>query len=1231
MRLLLILWGVVCLTTNIVHGSLPGSEREKYNFNSGWKVLVGDPKGASEVAFDDSSWKPVTTPYAWNEDDAFRKDIKDLSTGVAWYRKHFKLPADSNGRKVFLEFEGIRHAGEFYVNGKLIGRHENGVMAFGFDITDAVKPAPQENVLAVRVDNSWDYHEQATGATYQWSDRNFYANYGGINKNVYLHITNRLYQTLPLYSNLGTTGVYVYAQDFDIKTRSAKITAETQVRNEYATPKTFNYEVYVVGAGPTPIKTISGGSYTIAPGETKLISATARVDGLNFWSWGYGYLYNVLTVLAIDGRSVDMVSTRTGFRKTEFANGVMKLNDRVVQLKGYAQRTTNEWPALGSAVPAWLSDFSNRLMLESNANLVRWMHVTPWKQDIESCDRLGLMQAMPAGDSEKDVDGRRWEQRVELMRDAIIYNRNNPSIVFYESGNKGISEKHMLEMRALRDQYDARGGRAIGSREMLDSRVAEYGGEMLYINKSAHMPMWAMEYSRDEALRKYWDEYSPPFHKNGAGPLHQNQDASAYNRNQDSHAIENVARWYDYWRERPGTGERVSGGGVNIIFSDSNTHHRGAENYRRSGEVDAMRLPKDGYFAHQVMWDGWVDVERPRTHIIGHWNYAPGTKKDIYVVSSAEKVELFISGVSQGFGVQSNRFLFTFKDVAWQLGTIRAVGYDAAARKISEDSKQTAGEPVAIRLTPHTSPIGLRADGADVALIDVEVIDRKGQRCPTALNMINFSIDGPAEWRGGIAQGPDNYILSKSLPVENGVNRVIIRTKTQAGKIVVRATGDGLKPATTQIVSRSVQTTSGLSVERTDAALVSYLERGPTPAALPPLMKRQSAPIAKVSAGANSENARLTFDDNETTEWVSDGKLADGWIKYEFARPERISEVTLKLSNWRTRSYPLRILVDDKPVYSGETSRSLGYVTLSFPAVTGSNLKLELTGRPKDVDAFGQIVEVTGQKETGSADDKGRIGIVEIEIYDASQTNTSKSSINPKLPTIFVVGDSTANNNANGGRGWGDPFISLFDATKVNVLNRARAGRSSRTFITQGLWDNVLSEMERGDIVLIQFGHNDAGTINDESRARGSLPGTGEETEEIDNLLTKQHEVVHTFGWYLRKMIADTKAKGATPIVLSLTVRNIWKDGRVERGSGKFGQWSAEVAASQKVLFVDVTKLIADRYEQLGEAKVKELFATDNTHTNPAGAELNASIILTGLRTLRGKPFDPYLNHRLHR
>lgn len=408
-----------------------------------------------------------------------------------------------------------------------------------------------------------------------------------------MYVTDEVYQTLPLYSNLKTTGVYIYAKDIDVKGRTATIHAESEVKNDSREPRQFSYQVVLLDADGKQVKSFEGEKVTLQGGETRVVKAASKVNNLHFWSWGYGYLYTVQTILKDNKNQVfDEVSTRTGFRKTRFAEGKIWLNDRVIQMKGYAQRTSNEWPAVGLSVPAWLSDYSNGLVVKGNGNLVRWMHVTPWKQDVESCDRVGLIQAMPAGDSEKDRTGRQWDQRTELMRDAIIYNRNNPSILFYECGNKGISREHMIEMKAIRDQYDPFGGRAIGSREMLDIREAEYGGEMLYINKSEHHPMWATEYCRDEGLRKYWDEYSYPFHKEGDGPLHRNQPATDYNHNQDMLAIAMIRCWYDYWRERPGTGRRVSSGGAKIIFSDTNTHHRGEENYRRSGVTDPMRIEK---------------------------------------------------------------------------------------------------------------------------------------------------------------------------------------------------------------------------------------------------------------------------------------------------------------------------------------------------------------------------------------------------------------------------------------------------------------------------------------------------------------------------------------------------------------------------------------------------------------------------------------------------------------
>ena len=966
----------------------------KLNFNPEWKLYFGDGSGWENPGFDDSSWKQVTLPHAFNEDDAFCKDIKDLTTGIVWYRKSFKLPAAMKGKKVFVEFEGIRQAGEFFINGKSLGMHENGIMAVGFDLTPYLN-LTKENVLAVRIDNSWDYKEKATGSEFQWNNKNFNANYGGIPKNVWLHVTDKIYQTLPLYSNLGTTGVYVYADNISVRSKTADVHVEAEVKNEYAKTKKVSLEVSVFDLNGRKVSSFQSTEESVSPGAKKIITASSPLSDLYFWSWGFGYLYTVESSLRVDGKITDMVSTVTGFRKTRFADGMFWLNDRVLQLKGYAQRTSNEWPAVGMSVSPWLSDYSNRLIVESNGNLVRWMHTCPWKQDVESCDRVGLIQAMPAGDAEKDVEGRQWEQRKDVMRDAIIYNRNNPSIIFYECGNESISEEHMAEMKVIRDMYDPNGGRAIGSREMLDSKIAEYGGEMLYINKSAKHPMWATEYMRDEALRKYWDSYSYPYHPDGEGPLYRNADASVYNRNQDSQAVENIIRWFDYWRERPGTGKRVSSGGAKIIFSDTNTHHRGAENYRRSGVTDAMRIPKDGFYVHQVIWDGWVDIERPRTHIIGHWNYNDTTVKPVYVVSSgSEQVELFVNGESKGFGKKSYEFLYTFDSVAWKPGTIKAVSYSANNRVISSDSILTAGEPEAIRMKLITGPAGLIANGADLALVEIEVVDAGGRRCPLANDMIHYDLTGNAEWRGGIAQGENNYILAKSFPVECGVNRALIRSTTQAGTIVLKATADGLKPATVEFASQNFVAQNGYSATLPSQYTLPYLNRWETPKTPSYTVSRIPVEIESVKgAGSNFSDVINSYDDNELSEWKNDGKLSTAWITYRLKRDAELNEIVVKLTGWRMRSYPIEILVDNKLVYSGETPKSLGYVTLPLKPVRGREITVRLTGSASEQEAFGQVVELSEEgkspvrdldlyKDPNAENVNGQLRIVEIEFYE---------------------------------------------------------------------------------------------------------------------------------------------------------------------------------------------------------------------------------------------------------
>ncbi len=240
------------------------------------------------------------------------------------------------------------------------------------------------------------------------------------------------------------------------------------------------------------------------------------------------------------------------------------------------------------------------------------------------------------------------------------------------------------------------------------------------------------------------------------------------------------------------------------------------------------------------------------------------------------------------------------------------------------------------------------------------------------------------------------------------------------------------------------------------------------------------------------------------------------------------------------------------------------------------------------------------------------------------------AAVSPK-PTLYIIGDSTVKNGSGRGLdnmwGWGSFLHAHFDTTRINLENHAIGGRSSRTFITEGRWDKILTDLKPGDFVIMQFGHNDNSAINDSTRARGTIKGLGEETEEIDNLLTKKHEIVHSYGWYMRKYVDETKAKGAIPIICSPVPRNSWKAGKIASSEAGHRQWAEAVADANGAFYLDLFGLIVPQYEAVGEEKVKNEFFTpkDNTHTNEAGAKLNTSSVVKGLKSLKKCSLKQYL------
>jgi rhamnogalacturonan acetylesterase len=232
-------------------------------------------------------------------------------------------------------------------------------------------------------------------------------------------------------------------------------------------------------------------------------------------------------------------------------------------------------------------------------------------------------------------------------------------------------------------------------------------------------------------------------------------------------------------------------------------------------------------------------------------------------------------------------------------------------------------------------------------------------------------------------------------------------------------------------------------------------------------------------------------------------------------------------------------------------------------------------------------------------------------------------------PTLYIIGDSTVRNGdgtgKNGQWGWGNFLANYFDTSKITIENHAIGGRSSRTFITDGRWDSILSKLKKGDFVLMQFGHNDSGPLDDTARARGTIRGTGNESKEIYNPIRKKQEVVYSYGWYMRKYVNDTKQRMAIPIVCSPIPRNEWENDKVKRSDSTYGGWAKEVAIANGAYYIDLNNKIAAQYETLGASAVAAFFPADHTHTNREGALLNAKVVAEELSKLKGKPLKKYL------
>lgn len=731
---------------------------------------------------------------------------------------------------------------------------------------------------------------EQSGVGFFWNCNDFNPSVGGITRPVKIHFKPTVYLTLPLYSNLQTKGCYVYGVDYDIPGGRARIGVEAEVRNEgikeveawtevivrtldgkecirFQSPKKVIAPVgeILVPLSITPEdayvwKEEGGVGHYVEASEDQvketvtdsvaisMISGVSEKEELRFWSIDDPYLYRVEIQLWTKDGCMDSTELETGFCKIGYDKdkGVL-INEHPVWLRGYAQRATNEWAAIGIA-PEWLKDIDAQLIRESNANHIRWMHVAASPADIRSFDRHGIVCTQPAGDKERENFGRQWDQRVELMRDIIIAFRNHPSIFFWEAGNNSINKEHMREMRLLKEKLDPKRGRFMGCRTINTEEVlveSEYVGTML--NRHAarflaeHGPITETEYLREEAPRRIWDDFTPPdfdYDNKWLGKGGRKQPGGDfYDLTSEDLALVTAKGYSEFFHDRIGGGSHKEwySACAALCWTDSAQHGRQAfsENGRMSGRVDAVRNKKQSFDVFRV-----IQSREPQVKIIGHWNYPPQEgenykyeeksfdgnfwmkngnvlyrnprAKTIYVLGSYQiaKIELKVNDISIGSCDQpTDTFVFPFPNVdITKQGEITAYGYDYDGNLVASDRITSALAPHKLNLTVYTSPEGLLADGADIAYVDIQVVDQNGVICPLCEEQIDFTLIGDGTFLGGYNSGrfagygkDDSVIHENQVYAECGYNRVFIRAGKTAGVIKLTAEMKGLSPVTIEI------------------------------------------------------------------------------------------------------------------------------------------------------------------------------------------------------------------------------------------------------------------------------------------------------------------------------------------------------------------------------------------------------------------------------------------------
>jgi beta-galactosidase len=778
-----------------------------------WKFFLGDDKNASNAGFDDNAWRTLDLPHDWSIEGDFKKDAPTgggggyLPTGIGWYRKQFTLPSSVKGKEVSIQFDGVYMNSEVWINNHYLGIRPNGYISFVYDLTPYLVPG--KNTIAVRVDNS----VQPNSRWYSGS---------GIYRNVWLNITSPLH--------IAQWGTYITTPD--VSTASATVSVKTKlenagvdVSNAVLTSTILDENGHEVASDKTPVSLTSK--------TANEYSQQVTVSSPMLWSVEEPHLYTLHSVIRSGKKVIDDQTSTFGIRKLEYSavNGFM-LNGKRVKMNGVCLH--HDGGLVGAAVPIKIWETRLKLLKDMGCNAIRTSHNPVAPEFLDLCDKMGFLvmdEAFDVWETKKvkydyHLHFDDWAQ-IDL-NDQIHRDRNHPSVVIWSAGNEipdQTKDKGVELLKGLlatfhredptRPVTTANDDIAADSNQtklafMQDEDIVGYNyvdrwherRELFYSIDRYDHPEWKMIGTESESLRNA-PEYSLGMDNSKVRPNY----------------LGGIVRAEQLWKF-VAVHDYVIGDfmwtGIDYL-GEAWWPGRGAS----SGEIDMINLPKDGFYFYQSQW-----TTKPVLHLLPKWNW-PGREGQIIPVlafTNCDTVELFVNGKSYGIKVQEfprqgnsyawNKYakpyvnsttgdLHLSWDVAYEPGVIKAVGRKNG-KQVIIDEIHTTGKPAALRITTDSSIVA--ANGSDVALIHVDIVDDQGNVVPDADNMLNFSISGNGKLLG-VDNGnerDDNSFKLTNRKAFKGHAFTVVQASRIPGDIVLTVKADGLNTASTKIKTQQV-------------------------------------------------------------------------------------------------------------------------------------------------------------------------------------------------------------------------------------------------------------------------------------------------------------------------------------------------------------------------------------------------------------------------------------------